>query len=131
MNRTAVNPWEWSLSFGFNQAELIKGANRTLFCSGQTSVDQDGTPLHDGDMRAQMEKTLENLTAVLELAEMTAANIVQLKVFTTDMEQAKMNFDLFGQIFGPLGVRPAMTLVGATEFAMPEIMIEIEAIACD
>ena len=131
MNRTAVNPWDWSLSFGFNQAEIVQGTNRTLFCSGQTSVDHDGSPLHDGEMRAQIVKSLENLSTVLQQANMSAANVVQLRVFTTDIDQTKMNFDLFGQLFGPFGVKPAMTLVGATGFAMPEIMVEIETVACD
>ena len=45
MERSAVNPWQWSLNFGFNQGELVEGASRTLFCSGQTSVDADGASL--------------------------------------------------------------------------------------
>jgi hypothetical protein len=27
MERTAVNPWKWSLDIGFNQAELVEGAS--------------------------------------------------------------------------------------------------------
>ena len=54
MERTAVNPWQWSVNFGFNQGELIEGASRTLFCTGQTSVDADGAPQHPGDMAAQL-----------------------------------------------------------------------------
>ena len=49
MERTAVNPWKWSLDFGFNQAEIIEGPRRQLICSGQTSVDADGQPQHPGD----------------------------------------------------------------------------------
>jgi hypothetical protein len=37
MQHTAINPWEWSLQFGFNQAESIQGHERVLVCSGQTS----------------------------------------------------------------------------------------------
>ena len=36
MNRTAVNPWDWSLKFSFNQGEIIDEASRFLVCSGQT-----------------------------------------------------------------------------------------------
>ena len=42
MNRTAVNPWDWSLSFGYNQAEVIEGAKRQVICAGQTAVDEHG-----------------------------------------------------------------------------------------
>ena len=30
MNRTAVNPWDWSLKFAFNQGEVIEEASRFL-----------------------------------------------------------------------------------------------------
>ena len=30
MERTAVNPWDWSLKIGFNQAEIIEGQRRQL-----------------------------------------------------------------------------------------------------
>ena len=39
MQRRAVNPWDWSLKFGYNQAEIIAGATRQLICAGQTAVE--------------------------------------------------------------------------------------------
>ena len=68
VQRTAVNPWQWSLEFGFNQGEVVTGAERVLFCAGQTSVDADGTPQHAGDMAAQVGLALDNLEAVLAAA---------------------------------------------------------------
>lgn len=44
MQRTPVNPWPWSLNFGFNQAEIIEGHRRELICAGQAAIDADGTP---------------------------------------------------------------------------------------
>jgi hypothetical protein len=52
MDRKAVNPWDWSIKLGYNQAEIIDGATRQLICAGQTSVDGEGNPLHPGDMLA-------------------------------------------------------------------------------
>ena len=49
MNRTPVNPWEWSLKHGYNQAEILDSVSRQLVCAGQTSVDADGNPMHPGD----------------------------------------------------------------------------------
>jgi enamine deaminase RidA (YjgF/YER057c/UK114 family) len=63
-----VNPWEWQDNFGFSQAIEFSGHERVLMCAGQTSVDENGTPMHDGDMRAQALKALENLQAVLAQA---------------------------------------------------------------
>ena len=36
MKRTPVNPWPWSLNFGYNQAEILDGATKHLICAGQT-----------------------------------------------------------------------------------------------
>ena len=44
MERTVVNPWPWSSEMGFNQAELVTSASRTLYMAGQTAVDSAGTP---------------------------------------------------------------------------------------
>ena len=30
MERTAVNPWDWSIKLGYNQAEVIDGATRQV-----------------------------------------------------------------------------------------------------
>ena len=72
MERTTVNPWTWSVAFGFNQGELVEGAGKVLFCSGQTSVDADGGPQHPGDMAAQIALAVDNLEAVLAEAGMSS-----------------------------------------------------------
>ena len=65
VERTAVNPWSWSVNFGFNQGELVEGATRTLYCAGQTSVDENGAPQHVADMAGQIALAADNLDAVL------------------------------------------------------------------
>ena len=80
MNRTPVNPWPWSLNFGYNQAEILEGVNRQLVCAGQTSVDAEGSPQHPDDMRAQMGLALDNLEAVLSGADMGLTNIIKLSL---------------------------------------------------
>lgn len=129
MNRTQVNPWPWSLSLGYNQAEIIEGVSKQLIVSGQTSVDGQGAPQHAGDMRAQIALSLDNLEAVLKAADMSLSNIVKLGVYATDVDMALANFDLMGQRFGPAGVAPPMTLLGVTRLALPDLMFEIEATA--
>ena len=61
MERTAINPWNWSLNLGYNQGEVITGTSRQLNCTGQTAVDPGGNPQHEGDMRAQI--AFDNLEA--------------------------------------------------------------------
>lgn len=129
MQRTPVNPWDWSLKLGYNQAEIIEGATRQMICAGQTSVDAHGNPQHAGDMRGQIGLALDNLEAVLAKAGLGLGNIVRLTVFATDVDEALKNFDLMGMRFGPIRCAPPMTLVGVTRLAIPTLMFEIEATA--
>lgn len=129
MERNAVNPWDWSIKLGYNQAEVITGATRQLICAGQTSVDGEGNPLHPGDMRDQIGAALDNLEAVLKHAGMDLSNVVKLGVFATDVDEALKNFDLMGLRFGPHQVAPPMTLLGVTRLAIPGLLFEIEATA--
>ncbi|WP_324275102.1 RidA family protein [Blastococcus brunescens] len=86
LERTAVNPWQWSVDMGFNQAEVVTGATRVLVCSGQTAMSTDGTPQHAGDMAAQVTMALDNVEAVLTAAGMSLAHVVRLNIYTTDVD---------------------------------------------
>lgn len=129
MQRTAINPWDWSLKLGYNQAEQIDGITRQMICAGQTSVDANGAPQHLGDMRGQIGLALDNLEAVLAGAGMGLSDIIRLGVYATDVDEALKNFDLFGMRFGPLNCAPPMTLLGVTRLAIPGLLFEIEATA--
>lgn len=129
MQRTPVNPWDWSLNLGYNQAERIEGVTRQVICAGQTAVDANGAPQHPGDMRGQIGLALDNLEAVLTEAGMGLANVIRLSVYATDVDEALKNLDLLGMRFGPLNCAPPMTLLGVTRLAIPGLMFEIEATA--
>lgn len=129
MKRTAVNPWNWSLKLGYNQAEIIEGQTRQLIVAGQTAVDENGAPQHAGDMRAQIALALDNLEAVLKRAGMDLSNVIKLGVYATDVDEALKNFDLMGMRFGPVQNAPPMTLLGVTRLAIPGLLFEIEATA--
>lgn len=129
MQRTAVNPWDWSVKLGYNQAEVVTGQTRQVICAGQTAVDGEGNPQHAGDMRGQIALALNNLEAVLGAADMTLADVTRLGIYATDVDAALAHFDLLGQRFGPLGCAPPMTLLGVTRLALPGLMFEIEATA--
>ncbi len=127
MERTAVNPWSWSVKLGFDQAQLIEGHQRLLVCSGQDAVDADGNPQHPGDMAAQLELALDNLEAVLAAADMTLANVVRLNAYTTDIgELFKHNARLMDR-FG--NSRYATTVLGVAQLpAQLQVMLEATAV---
>jgi enamine deaminase RidA (YjgF/YER057c/UK114 family) len=127
MKRTAVNPWDWSLQFGFNQGEVVEEQTRVLVCAGQTAVDGDGTPQHSGDMAAQIALALDNLEAVLADADMTLANVVRLNIYTTDVDALLQHAAVLGKRTGAAGVMPPGCLIGVARLAFPELMVEFEA----
>jgi enamine deaminase RidA (YjgF/YER057c/UK114 family) len=131
VERTPINPWSWSPNLGFDQAELIEGHRRQLFCSGQDAVDADGNPQHPGDMAAQLELALDNLVAVLAAADMTLANIVRLNVFTTDVNEYLKHFPRLTDRFGSSDGGYATTLLGVTQLPAPQLLVLLEATAVD
>lgn len=117
----------WSLDLGFDQGVLLEGVGHVLHCSGQTAVDAAGDPCFAGDMSGQVDLVLDNLAAVLAEAKMAFADVVRLMIFTTDVP---LLLECHGQIELRLGeTRPASTLLGVNALAMPELMVEIQAMA--
>nr|SBO96935.1 Bona fide RidA/YjgF/TdcF/RutC subgroup [Nonomuraea gerenzanensis] len=129
MQRTAVNPWPWSVELGYNQAELVSGHTRTLYCSGQTAMSGDGKPEHAGDMAAQLALTLDNLEAVLAEAGMSLADLVRLNVYTTDVDLLFQHYGVLAARLGAAGAAPATTMLGVTRLAIPDLMVELEGTA--
>lgn len=131
MNRQPINPWQWSLNFGYNQAELIEGPRRVLVCAGQTAMSAEGEPQHAGDLPAQMSLALDNLQAVLAGAGMTLSNIVRLNIYTTDVDGLLENSGVLGERLGAANVMPPGTLLGVSRLAFPDLLVEFEATAMD
>jgi enamine deaminase RidA (YjgF/YER057c/UK114 family) len=131
MQRTPINPVSWSLNLGFDQAELIQGHQRQLFCSGQDAVDADGNPRHPGDMAAQLEMSLDNLEAILDAADMTLADVVRLNVFTTDFDELLKHWSRLTDRFGNADGHFATTLLGVTRLPAPGLLVLLEATAAD
>jgi enamine deaminase RidA (YjgF/YER057c/UK114 family) len=131
MERTAVNPWNWSVGLGFDQAQLVQGRRRELICSAQDSVDANGNSQHPGDMEAQLRLALDNLEAVLSAADMTVANVVRLNIYTTDVGALLQHFGALAERFGGTPDRFASTVLGVASLAGPDLLVALEATAMD
>ena len=131
MERSAVNPAPWSLDLGFNQGELVGGAQRTLYISGQTAMSAEGRPLHEGDVAAQLALAVENLESVLTAAGMSLANLVRLNVYTTDVDALFPHYGMLAGRLGEAGVAPTTTMLGVTRLAIPGQVVELEGTAVD
>jgi enamine deaminase RidA (YjgF/YER057c/UK114 family) len=129
VERTAVNPWTWSVAMGYNQGELVAGQARTLYCAGQAAMSGDGAPEHAGDMAAQLALSLDNLEAVLGAAGMSLANLVRLNVYTTDVDLLFQHYGVLASRLGAAEAAPTTTLLGVSRLAIPTLMVELEATA--
>jgi enamine deaminase RidA (YjgF/YER057c/UK114 family) len=129
MERTAVNPWPFSVQLGFDQAQLVEGHRRQLLCSAQDAVDANVDAQHPGDLAVQLGHALDNLEKVLAGANMTLADVVRLNFYTTDVDTLLQNFPVVTRRFA--GKRFATTVLGVGQLAGPELLVAIEATAMD
>ncbi|GGV24788.1 hypothetical protein GCM10010277_05270 [Streptomyces longisporoflavus] len=129
VERTTVNPVTWSKELGFNQGEVVSGHTRTLYISGQTAMDGDGKPQHDGDMGAQLALSVDNLEAVLGEAGMSLADLVRLNVYTTDVDLLFQHYGVLAARLAAAGVAPTSTMLGVARLAIPGQLVELDGTA--
>jgi enamine deaminase RidA (YjgF/YER057c/UK114 family) len=128
MEKRAINPGTWQDQFDFSQAIEVRGAERVVFCAGQTSVSADGVPV-PGTMVAQFHRALDNLEIVLGEAGLTLSDVVRLNYYVTDIPAFLEAVPTVGERLKAAGCKPASTLLGIVRLAEPAWMIEIEATA--
>jgi len=129
MEKKLVNPWSWQDEFGFSQGVEISGHTRLLRCAGQTSVNENGEPLHEGDMAAQITQALDNLETVLKTANMTLTNVARLNIHTTDVDNCLESYGAAESRLVAANCQPAITLLGVSRLFLPQLMVELEATA--
>jgi 2-iminobutanoate/2-iminopropanoate deaminase len=102
-----------------------------LLISGTASIDESGKSVHIGDFRAQMRRTLANITGLLTSEGCTWHDIVRTTCYLRDIERDYEAFNeertafFAAQQLDPL---PASTGIQA-KLCRPELLVEIEAIA--
>jgi enamine deaminase RidA (YjgF/YER057c/UK114 family) len=112
---------------GYSQGIKVTGAQTILFLAGQVSYDKDGTPKHKGDFKAQARECFECLKRLVEAGGGTVKNIVKINTYVTDIANRSLYREARKECFGDH--EPASTMVQISSLAVPEYLIEIEAIA--
>jgi 2-iminobutanoate/2-iminopropanoate deaminase len=102
-----------------------------LLISGTASIDENGVSVHVGDFRAQMKRTLANITGLLASEGCTWHDIVRTTCYLRDIER---DYEAFNEertaFFKELGLDPLPASTGIQAIlCRPELLIEIEAIA--
>lgn len=99
-----------------------------LVLSGQASIDPDsGELVGVGDFDAQAAQTFANLERVLALGGCGLEDIFKVTIYLTDMTRFPKIMELRQRHFTP--PYPADTIVEVSSLALPELMIEIDAMA--
>ncbi len=102
-----------------------------LLISGTASIDENGKSVHMGDFRAQMRRTLANITGLLASEGSTWQDIVRTTCYLRDIER---DYEAFNEertaFFTEQGLDPLPASTGIQAIlCRPELLIEIEAIA--
>jgi reactive intermediate/imine deaminase len=117
-------PGDWyepyRISLGYRVGDL-------LFLSGQAAISRQGELVGVGDFDAQAQQTFENLQFVLESAGSGLEHIVKVTIYLTNMGNFPKIVDLRERWFTP--PYPADTIVEVRSLALPELELEIDAIA--
>jgi 2-iminobutanoate/2-iminopropanoate deaminase len=126
--RTALNPDGVAPPLkGYYSNAVRVEAGPLLFISGQISLDSQGNIVGAGDLRTQARQVLENIRAVLRSQSAEMADIVNVVVYVTDIRAFHDIADIRLEYFPTNG--PASTIVEVSKLALPELLIEISAVA--
>ena len=122
-SRQAVSSSNAPAAIGpYSQAIVADG---TVYCSGQIGLDPATGELADG-LEAQAERALRNLSAVLDAAGLTFADVVKTTIFLTDMG----DFAAVNAIYASAMPEPPPARSTVAVAALPKgALVEIEAIA--
>lgn len=118
-----------SLPFGFSQAVVAEGG-QTVYLSGQTAWDANKQIVGGNDLGQQTRQALRNVRFAVEAAGGTLADVVSLRLYVVNPKLGDMNpvGEALREFF-PADKPPASTWLGVASLAMPEFLIEIEAVA--
>ena len=106
-------------------SQAIRGGG-LVFTSGQIALDPATQQVIAGDISAQTDRVLKNLSAVLQAAGTTLDKALRCTVFLKNMgDFAPMN-EVYGRYFG--AAPPARTTVEASRLPK-DVLVEIDVIA--
>ena len=106
-------------------SQAIK-ANGFVFLSGQIPLDPATQQLVVGDVAAQTERVLQNLTAILEAAGSSLAQVVKTTAFLQNMSDFAAMNEVYGRYF--TSNPPARSTVEVARLPK-DVLVEIDVIA--
>lgn len=123
MEKEYVSPEGIFEPIGWSHA--VKVGN-TIYVSGMVGFDENREVVAGG-FEAQTMKAFENIELALEAAGASLKDVVKLTVYVTDMGNIGKFREIRARYFSP--PMPASTGVEVSRLILPELLVEIEAIA--
>jgi len=113
---------------GENKGHYTPGiiSNGMLYISGQLSINPDTRNVPEGGMEEHAKLALENVDRVLKEAGLSRNDIVQCRVYVSDIDQWDIVNQVYAKFFGEHKPVRAVVPVGKLHFGC---LVEIEAIA--
>jgi 2-iminobutanoate/2-iminopropanoate deaminase len=103
-------------------------ANGVLFCSGQIALDPAaGKLVGEGDVRAQTERVMKNLGAVLEAGGASFGSVVKTTIYLADMNDFAAVNEVYGSFFE--GDSPPARATVQVSRLPKDALVEVDAIA--
>lgn len=125
---THINPETLHTNPAFTQAVRVSAAADLLFVGGQNGVDAAGAVV-GSDLASQARQALVNVQECLQAAGARIDNVIKWTILVRDGEPLQEGFAAFGEMWGHRPNPPAITVAYVSGFAVPEAVVEIEAVA--
>ena len=126
--KRAINPAEVAPPLKGHYSNSVRvTAGPLLFIAGQIATDANGKLVGVGDLRAQAVQVLENIRAILRANGADMEDVVNVTVYVTDIRAFHDIADIRLRYFPKDG--PASAIVEVSALALPELLIEISAVA--
>jgi enamine deaminase RidA (YjgF/YER057c/UK114 family) len=116
-------PSPYEGEFGFSRVVRIDGF---VLVGGTTTIDENGVVLGETPYE-QTVIVLEKIARELSRAGASLADVIQTRVYVTDISRAGEVGRAHGEALGE--VRPLMTMVEVSALIDPRMLVEIEAVA--
>ena len=113
----------------FSQVAVAAGT-RTVYTAGQVSIDASGALVGAGNLAEQTAQVMRNVGLALAAAGADFSDVVKITTYVVNYKPEHRA--IVGKARAPFfknGTPPASTLVGVSALALPEWLVEIEAIA--